>query len=48
LTHWSQEGISDDLVAYIQFLIWEGPKIIKMSVSTEKEMEALRVLSTNA
>jgi hypothetical protein len=47
LAHWNQLGVPEigDLV---QFLILEGPKIVRMSLSITQEMEAIHVLSTNA
>lgn len=47
LAHWNQVGVPE-IGELVQFLILEGPKIVRMSLSITQEMEAIHVLSTNA
>lgn len=47
LAHWHTD-VPDSLKEFVQFLIWAGGEIVRMSPALAKEIEAIRLLSTNA
>ncbi|MBK8423373.1 MAG: hypothetical protein IPL30_05620 [Elusimicrobia bacterium] len=47
LAHWHLD-VPDNLKEFVQFLIWAGGEIVRMSPALGKEIEAIRLLSTNA